>query len=892
MGSEDSTESTPPHGSDAADRVMGEAPAADKLVRDVSRAKIEAQLFATREPVKLGRYHLLEVVGSGGMGVVWGAWDPELDRRVAIKLVKADRPASRDRILLEGQALAKLSHPNVVAVHDVGLVEQQVYIVMEWVRGNNLRTYCKDPRRIAELLWLYRAAGEGLSAAHRAGLVHRDFKPDNAVVGDDGRVRVLDFGLARGEVQTSLEDDTPSDPAVTRGAGTPRYMAPEQAAGNELTAAVDQFAFCVALREALRGRNADGKQAEVPRWIEAILDRGTAHQSTKRFPSMDELLRALGRDPAKRWRRRLLVASALGATGAAFAIGSLSSEPALVPCIGGKAEIAGSWSTEVRGRIGSHLQTLGAYGAAEAIRIAPELERYATRWATTHRAACLAHEQLELTPQRYEHSLGCLARSRAAYDGVLDVLASVPAERLPDGIVALHGLPEVERCAEGAATTFSPPAAHVAQKVARLDRELEDARMRALAADPAARDSLSRLAVESDLLQYAPSIARAHLLLGFALQRTGRTVLAFAELERAISAAIEAGDDVTYVEAYARQVYIYGITPAHERPQDLEPPLASRRIAELVARRLQRGGAFVRALLYNNLGVAYLAAADESAARTWFERAYKEWQSTRNDSLELTVIPTNLALVTPIPGEQRRLFDEAVSRVVETLGRHHPVALDYRFRAAMLIPAPVRAAPLVREVCGEYRSLHPHLGMKFNRCSYELALIDEDHGDQDNARVSLAAIAAPAGSQDPEPRVGRVRLLGLQGEYGAALHEAEPLAGELARANEWYVRIFAADTLVVAATSNHHLGHTAKAIDQLREALAILSTLTVAKTQTFYQRRLARTRATLAKLLARRGRPGDRGRAAELARDAITWYRAAGDYASVIAELEAVTDSR
>src|SRR3954462_9366215 len=117
---------------------IGDRPAADALARAGARTRIGNKLFAQSERVQLGRYHLLEMVGAGGMGVVWGAWDPELERRVAIKLVKATMKAARDRIQLEGQALAKLSHPNVVTVYDVGVVDEQVYIVMEWVRGQNL----------------------------------------------------------------------------------------------------------------------------------------------------------------------------------------------------------------------------------------------------------------------------------------------------------------------------------------------------------------------------------------------------------------------------------------------------------------------------------------------------------------------------------------------------------------------------------------------------------------------------------------------------------------------------------------------------------------------------------------------------------------------------------
>ena len=238
---------------------LGERPAVDEVAVSVALSRLKDRLFGKEEAVKLGRYQLLEIVGSGGMGVVWGAWDPELDRRVAIKLVKPSMAAARERMLVEGQALAKLSHPNVVPVYDVGTLDEQVYLVMEWVRGASLRVFALKTRTVGEIVGAYRQAGEGLAAAHAAGLVHRDFKPENAIRGDDGRVRVLDFGLARNEtVATGL-------------AGTPKYMAPEQRAAGTVSAAADQYAFCVSLREALT----TGKSAPVPRWIDAILTRGT-----------------------------------------------------------------------------------------------------------------------------------------------------------------------------------------------------------------------------------------------------------------------------------------------------------------------------------------------------------------------------------------------------------------------------------------------------------------------------------------------------------------------------------------------------------------------------------------------------------------------------------------
>ncbi|MDQ3368092.1 MAG: serine/threonine protein kinase, partial [Myxococcota bacterium] len=716
------------------DEGLGAPPVGDALELAVARTRIESALFAATETVTLGRYHLLEKVGAGGMGVVWGAWDPELDRRVAIKLVKAERRAARDRILLEGQALAKLSHPNVVAVHDVGVIGDQVYIVMEWVRGKDLRAYCQQPHTVRELLSIYRAAADGLSAAHRAGLVHRDFKPDNAILGDDGRVRVLDFGLARGEVHAEPASDPgvaelrspaerPGSAALTRGVGTPRYMPPEQAEGKVLTHAADQYALCTSLAEALRGRTADGKPAPIPAWIDAILQRGTAPDPARRFASMDELGRALARDPASLWRRRALVIAAAGAAGGAFLIGSARSTATHVePCGGGAAELATTWNEQVRSRLVAHLDGLGPYGVAEAPRLIPVIEGYGTRWAGAHRAACMAQERRELTPQLYERNLRCLERSRTSYQTVLDVLTTVPAERLPDAAIALQALPEVERClTETRTSTVAPPARAIAADVARLDGAIEQARVRTLAADPGAPAELAGLAAEAERLAYAPLVARAFLTYGFALSRTGKMAEAIPHLDRAVAAALEAGDDVAFVEAYARQVYATAVTTEAERPAELADPLASVRLAERIAARLHGPfGAFVRPLLFNNIGIAHNARQDPAGAATWFSRAHDEWQTTRDPSVELMFIPINLALVTGDRARQQQLMDEAAPRFDAALGPLHPSAIEFRTRAAIILPHPGLATQRLGEACDAFRRLHPHLTTKIAYCAYEL----------------------------------------------------------------------------------------------------------------------------------------------------------------------------
>jgi tRNA A-37 threonylcarbamoyl transferase component Bud32 len=258
------------------DSLRGAAPGDDRIAAR-ARAAIEAQLFGAPlpdsgpppapSPRRLGRYVLGEKIGAGGMGVVYRAHDPELARDVAIKVLRADAAddaVASQRMLREARAMARVAHPNVIHVYDVGAADGQVFLAMELVFGRSLSRWLAEARRPRpELLAVFIAAGEGLAAAHRAGLVHRDFKPENVLVGDDGRVRVLDFGLARAAehphdeaiITSAASDAAPLDSLTKTGAilGTPRYMAPEQCEGRPADARSDQFSFCVALYEALFG---------------------------------------------------------------------------------------------------------------------------------------------------------------------------------------------------------------------------------------------------------------------------------------------------------------------------------------------------------------------------------------------------------------------------------------------------------------------------------------------------------------------------------------------------------------------------------------------------------------------------------------------------------------
>jgi formylglycine-generating enzyme required for sulfatase activity len=296
---------------------------------------------------RVDRYRILETVGRGGMGEVYAAYHPDLDRRIALKVVREEGPGTaerRARLLREAQAIARLSHPNVIAVHDAGTFAERVYVAMEFVDGQTIDAWlAAGPRSWRQILDVFLAAGRGLAAAHAAGIVHRDFKPQNVMIGRNGAVRVMDFGLARlagGTTTATSPAESGVEPAaiapessnVTRAGtvmGTPAYMAPEQFRGEQVDARSDQFSFCVALYEALHGQRpfqgehilslsfsvTEGeirvptKTTNVPAWVRRPLLRGLRPNPAERHPSMDALIEAMEDDPAHKRRRRLGVAA-------------------------------------------------------------------------------------------------------------------------------------------------------------------------------------------------------------------------------------------------------------------------------------------------------------------------------------------------------------------------------------------------------------------------------------------------------------------------------------------------------------------------------------------------------------------------------------------------------
>jgi formylglycine-generating enzyme required for sulfatase activity len=332
------------------------------------------------------RYVVLQQVGSGGMGVVYAAYDPDLDRKIALKLLRPTdaQPASdhhKQRLLREAQAIAKLSHPNVVAVHDVGEFEGQVFLAMEFLGGGTLRSWlAARPRPWREIVAMFVQVGRALAAAHEASLVHRDFKPDNVILDKEGRPRVVDFGLA--QVGAQPPEREPVEPVHPTGqvdarltrtgalVGTPAYMAPEQFMGGVIDARTDQFSFSVALFEALYGerpfegeglvalaasvvggkrKTITGKARVAPAWVRALVLRGLASEPDARWPSMKALADKLADDPAVRRVRRLWIGAAVGAVLLTAAAG---------------AAVAQKRRRDLEARIAGHIQAAASISSA------------------------------------------------------------------------------------------------------------------------------------------------------------------------------------------------------------------------------------------------------------------------------------------------------------------------------------------------------------------------------------------------------------------------------------------------------------------------------------------------------------------------------------------------
>lgn len=427
--------------------------------RDV--ASRSEQAIAGLVPDRAGRYRIRRVLGRGGMGVVYLAYDPKLDRDLALKICSEVSPRTAVRAHREASALAKLEHPNVLEIYDIGEHAGLLFIAMEFVRGGNARTRYSEGERAPwrEVLEFYIGAARGLSAAHRANIVHRDFKPENVLVAQDGTAKVADFGLATGDglargVDAVLSSDIEPGTRITRkGAliGTPAFMAPEQLLGLDVDARADQFAFCAALFEGLFGRRpfeaetAQDRRSslgservpwpdehDLPKHVQRAIERGLSQDRNRRFSSMDALIAALTQ------KRRRWPWLAAGAVGSAALIATLNTT---------QTEASEHCNLDGLGGLDSVQEerleaTLVEYDPAAPQHVLGSLDQFTRSWNAERDRICSRSLPLPISAA----TRTCLARTRRAYDARVQLLLEGTPEALSRARALTNNLPPPDTC--------------------------------------------------------------------------------------------------------------------------------------------------------------------------------------------------------------------------------------------------------------------------------------------------------------------------------------------------------------------------------------------------------------------------------------------------------------
>ncbi len=798
--------------------LSGLRPPSDDVQARLWIAEAEARLFgAPTVGVRIGRYRLLHRLGGGGGGVVFVAHDPELDRKVAIKLVRpaaaaaADDSDARARLVREARALAKLAHPNVVAVYDAGTWASQVYVAMELVSGQTLAAWLRaGTRSWRAVVEVFLQAGWGLAAAHDAGLVHRDFKPSNVVIGADGRARVLDFGLAKAasrggappaaDRQAPGASDTVTDPVAA--VGTLAYMAPEQHDRAQVTPRADQYAFCIALWEglfgerpfdgatpaALRRQKVSGRPVRPPprtrrrvprRVLEAVL-RGLAPDPAARWPDMHALLRALRRATARPGRRWASVAALVGVT----ALGLPGRPPGATQAgaceVEGDAALSSIWDEGRRARLRSLVETRAAPARAAEVwsRIETAVDRYAADWRARRSEACRARDGAGARGWAAASITACLDERLYDLAEVLRVVEQADLAGVDDALYAVASLPPLRVCdgrrvVQAVAEEAGAPAA---------DREGEARLARARALERAgayedglavARGAVARAQARDD----ARLEASARLVEGKLLEATGAWSDAESSLHEALQAAERTGADDVAARALVELVYVVG--------RDVGRFPEAHRWASLASGKIHRLGSpeHLEGEYWNVLGAVLEAQGRYRDAEAAHRRAMDlRLAQTGPDHILVASSLNNLGNVAFKEGhwvEAQSFYEHALSIYEAALGPMHPRVAPVRVNVANVLAAQGRndraqAAyeHALRALLAAFGPDHPQVIATRNN----LATLLRKVGRFDRAREELEAALAGARAaygEDHPMRWGLSTNLGevarLQGDLAEAL---------------------------------------------------------------------------------------------------------------------------
>ncbi|HEY4183036.1 MAG TPA: serine/threonine-protein kinase [Kofleriaceae bacterium] len=569
-------------------------PPQNDIVAKQLQAKLRGALVGVKvAPVSLGRFEIIEQLGAGGMGSVFAAFDPKLDRKVALKVLHAS--ADRTRVLAEARALAKLTHPNVVAVYDASDEGDDLYIAMELVEGTNLRTWLAETKPAKEqVIAMLLAAGRGLAAAHAAGVVHGDIKPENILVAKES-AKVADFGLARAEREI---DETR--------AGTPAYMAPEQRAEGIVTARSDQYSFAVTLYEALTGKRPEiarlldgartNEDVSVRPAVYGALRRALAIEPTDRFATLDEMLAMLEPPRSRRSMFAVAVGVLVAAGGVVFALAHRT--PAVLPCDGGAQQVAA---------------VLAPYRAQLSPRAISALDAHGREWTQMAQETCEATRHGAQSASLLDLRMACLDRRLDELSAVVDEAArSTPDQQ----ISAVLSLSSLAPCADrehlvgilptppGIRTEVDAFYKQYARVAARQNHSGIETSVKAAEA----------LVAQARTLGHPPAIADSLLLLGNLRAQAGHNDLAEATLKEALTAAVTARDDDLTTEIWTARIAI-----ALQRGKASDA-IAYAEAAEAAASRLAKPD-LPRGMIRNYLASADLQAEHVTEARKLAEES-------------------------------------------------------------------------------------------------------------------------------------------------------------------------------------------------------------------------------------------------------------------------------
>ncbi|MEM7157900.1 MAG: serine/threonine-protein kinase [Myxococcota bacterium] len=681
----------------------------------------------------LGRYLVIATLGRGGMGTVFEAYDETLGRVIAIKLLHTGTTERHaQRLQREAKALAKLSHPNVVHVYEVGRANDQWYIAMELVPGQTLRQWQADEHDWRACVDVYLQAGHGLDAAHAAGLVHRDFKPDNCIIDEAGRVRVLDFGLVTdtvlasqgsdsGEASTTLDAEAQL-PVTRTGAllGTVAYMPPEQLDGRPANASGDQFSFCVSLYEALYGQRPfpgssvatlmDAIEAgrvrpppadrHVPGTLRAVLLRGLSSQASQRWPSMAALLDELRREVTPRTQR--FVAAGLTAGLVALGTGVAFGQYAQVKdrCTGARSQLESIWDDARQQRV--HAAIVGTeqpYAADTWARVSQQLDDYAERWAARHTAVC---EATRVTQEQTEHDMGlrmsCLHDRKVALNATVDVLADADATVVENAMKLVAALPGFGRCDDLPALRAAVPPPEDpddARQVEVLREQLAKLAARQKAGRyKAALQAIDGVAEQAEALRYEPLMAEVKSRRGQLLDMNGRYAEAEQELREGYTQAMEHRHDEVARDTARHLAWVVGIRQSRHAEGLVWGQVA-------LAQALRDGDdehPVEKAAVLRDIGsvLANKGALDDA----------------------LVHLRQALALLDEAPGEHHRRRGTILDRIGIALARQGHLADALRHQQ--------RALALVEQTVGPH---HPHVANLLNNISVVLRM----QGEHDRA---------------------------------------------------------------------------------------------------------------------------------------------------------------